>query len=297
MGLQAGARVVAHAMAGGGRRWPWQDHRSRPHPHAAAVVGARAPAAYPGARQPGRTVAGAAAGDVRHPHLDLCSRRRYRDIRLLEYPGSGDRFSAYAASRQGRSLEAPVQRQPLGSRAYRRSASHECGRTGPPHAVLSTRGGFARTGQGTVPGAVHRYAASGQGHGIPVAAEAASTRRLQSRTASRRAGREAPHRHDSQQQAVRHGHVGRAAVHSGASKARNLRLLAARGAILRAAHAVHRDRESLRVRSWFPGPTHGDPGPDHDAEARVELRGGSAAGSCSTARPAPAGEGHVGGIA
>ena len=69
-------------------------------------------------------------------------------------------------------------------------------------------------GKGAVPGAVHRYTASGQGHGIPVAAEASSTRRLQSRTASRRAGREAPHRHDSQQQAVRHGHVGRAAVHS-----------------------------------------------------------------------------------
>ena len=107
--------------------------------------------------------------------LDLRSRRRYGDFRLLEYPGPGNRLGAYIASRQGRPLGALVRRPALGPRADRRSPSHERGRTGPPHTVLSARGGPARTGQGTVPGAVHRYAASGQGHGIPVTAEAAST--------------------------------------------------------------------------------------------------------------------------
>ena len=104
LGLQAGARIVAHAMAGGGRRGAWQDHRSRPHPHAAAVVGARAPVARSGTRQFGRTVASAAAGNVRHPNLDLRSRRRYGNLRLLEYPRPGNRFGTYVASRQGQSL-------------------------------------------------------------------------------------------------------------------------------------------------------------------------------------------------
>ena len=74
-------------------------------------------------------------------------------------------------------------------------------------------------------------------------------------------------------------------VHPGAIKAGNLRLLAARGAILRAAHAVYRDRQSLRGRSWLSGSAHGDVDPDHDAEVGVEFRGGGTAGSCSAARP------------
>ena len=140
--------------------------------------------------------------------------------------------ATYTASRPGQSLGALVRRQALGSRAHRRSPSHERGRTGPPYAVLSARGASAGTGQCTVPGAVYRDAASRQGHRFPVAPEAASTRRLRSRRASRRSGRKAPYRHDSQQQAVRHGHVGRAAVHSGPTTEGNLRIFAARGAIL-----------------------------------------------------------------
>ena len=61
--------------------------------------------------------------------LDLHCRRGQGYLRLLEHPRPGNRLGTYIASRQGGTVGSPVGRRALGSRAHRRSPSHERGRT------------------------------------------------------------------------------------------------------------------------------------------------------------------------
>ena len=87
---------------------------------------------------------------------------------------------------------------------------------------------------------------------------------------------------------LRHGHVGCAAVHSGAVKARDVHLLTTGGAVsTRQLTQFIMTGRAYAAGLRFQGSTHGDPDPDHDAEARVEFCGSSKASSRSTARPTP----------